>query len=102
AGCASPQVVTLVFGDDVVVRCEVVQCLEFRRVHFRSGGTVASVADGITYDIDAGIVTSTPTPGLSRIEIRFGLPPNRPPIAHARSEERRVGKECRCRWWRED
>src|SRR5205807_3230280 len=29
--------------------------------------------------------------------VKLGLAPH---LAFSRSEERRVGKECRCRWWR--
>src|SRR5690554_8188160 len=42
------------------------------------------------------ILKAKPTDGL------WGDERNDEDQIGARSEERRVGKECRCRWWRED
>src|SRR5947207_14122341 len=57
--------------------------------------TIQKNGNASTLDIISGIKSLLP-------HIMSGLPPElkvEPLADQSRSEERRVGKECRCRWW---
>jgi len=63
---------------------------------FFAASSLLKAADG-SEDIDVAVdmLEMLPTPwGL----VRSGVAPDHPKIKSIRSEERRVGKECRSRW----
>src|SRR5699024_3516095 len=68
-------------------------------VKFFPGKNIKSISfeSASTFDLDVDIKISVD--GNSAIN-QNGIHYNAP-ISFKRSEERRVGKECRCEWWRE-
>src|SRR5689334_24796953 len=79
--------------------------LEFRRVHFRSErehvvvlphAVDLEVAQGASLAAEADLLRDAQRGRVARYD--RGLHPVQPDVLEGRSEERRVGKECRSRW----
>src|SRR5207302_3536968 len=50
-------------------------------------------------EVATSIATAVPASPPRPPVVVVALPPPAPPDPPVRSEERRVGKECRCGWW---
>src|SRR5690348_18336390 len=73
------------------------RCAQTTKIHFRAasdGGETRVIVNG--HDATDELRTETAGAAASAIA---SMPPVREALV--RSEERRVGKECRCRWWPE-
>src|SRR3712207_8904209 len=79
---------------------EILAWLEFRRVLFRSKARVAEVAEvGQVEVLSTAQLPRRPVPANETLKITFAMMLGLIfGTGGARSEERRVGKECRSRW----